>query len=197
MSGRRVCVCLCTLLLLPVFVGAALAQPIVVARAGTASIAHDADAGTYIIAASGTSLTLALDASRDFVVMSLATPRGASWSAAQISDTLIKVGGRTVAFGNRADGFALQNVATSVRNSTVRLDAVFDLTSARLRVARHYEATSGSPTFETWTTFTPLGGAVSLADLNAFRLVVSSGRLRWLTGLQGDEPNHPRDTSFT
>jgi alpha-galactosidase len=114
-----------------------------------------------------------------------------------LPDTQINVGGRTLPFGNRAAGFVFQNVATSVTGLTVRLDATFDLPAARLRVTRHYAATSGTPTFETWTTFVPLGPPITLSDLNAFVLTVPDGTMRWLNGLQGDNADTSRDSAFS
>ena len=129
--------------------------------------------------------------------MKLISPSGHEWTIGAQTDTTVKVAPLTLPFGNRAAGFAYQNVATSVRGMTVQLDATFDLQSARLRATRHYAATSGSTAFETWTTFEPLGGAVVLSDLNAFRLTVPAGTLHWLNGLQGDDASEPRDTAFS
>ena len=168
-----------------------------VARAGFASIAHDEDARTWTIASSGTALVLDLDASRDFAVVRLSTPSQTSWIAPGLPDTVVNAAGQTAAFGSRAAGFIYRDVAASARGLTVQLDATFEWPAARLRATRHYAATSGSPTFETWTTMTPLAGTVTVSDLNAFRLTVAPGPIRWLNGLQGDEPNQPRDTAFT
>jgi alpha-galactosidase len=159
-----------------------------VVRAGFASIANDPDAGTWTISSSGASLTLALDRSRDFEVLQLVSPSGKNWTTAIQADTVVKIGSQSIAFGNRAAGFVYQDVTTSVNGFTVQLDAIFDLPTARLRATRHYAATSGSPTFETWTTFAPLSASVTLADLNAFRLTVSVGTIRWLSGLQSRSP---------
>lgn len=176
--------------------GPASAASTVVVRAGSASISNDPDAGTWTISSSGASLTLALGAARDFATLKLAWPGAASWIAAEGADALVKIGGRTLPIGNRAAGFTYQGVTTSVSGSTVQLDATFDLPSARLRAIRHYAATSGSPTFETWTTFASLGGAITVSDLSAFRFTVPAGTVRWLNGLQGDAPNEPTDTAF-
>jgi alpha-galactosidase len=168
-----------------------------VVRVGFASIANDPDAGTWTVSSSGASLTLAIDAARDFQVLRLTSPSGREWTTGAQTVASVKVGSVTVPFGSRAAGFALSGVAAFARGRTVQLDATFDLQSAHLRAIRHYAATSGSPTFETWTTFQPLGGSVVLADLNAFRLMVSAGTLHWLNGLQGDDASIRRDTAFT
>jgi alpha-galactosidase len=125
------------------------------------------------------------------------SPSGREWTIGAQTDTAVKLGSVTLPFGNRAAGFAYQSVTTSVHGMTVQLHATFDLQSARLRATRHYAATSGSTAFETWTTFEPLGGAVVLSDLNAFRLTVPAGTLHWLNGLQDDDASEPRDTAFS
>src|SRR5207247_1763292 len=51
---------------------------------------------------------------------------------------------------------------------------------------RHYAIVSGSPSFETWTSFAPPTKSVTLSDLNALLLTVPAGTIHWLTGLQGD-----------
>ena len=168
-----------------------------VVRSGSAVIANDPEARTWTIGSSGATLTLLVDPARDFQVVRLASPSGEPRTIGALPDTQITAGGKTVAFGSRAAGFVLQNVATSVSGFTVRLDVTYDLPASRLRATRHYAATSGSPTFETWTTFAPLSGSVALSDLNAFKLTVPDGTLHWVNGLQGDNAATPRDSAFT
>lgn len=167
------------------------------ARAGSAFVSHDAAARTWTIGSAGASLTLGLDPSRDFEVVRLASAADQSWTIAPATDTVLKVGFQTLPFGNRAAGFTYQNVTTSVRGLTVQINATFDLAKSKLRVTRHYAATSDSPTFEVWTTYAALSGSTSVSDLNAFRFAVPFGTLRWVNGLQGDDPNVRNDAAFT
>jgi alpha-galactosidase len=179
---------------------AVLAAPIsaaTVVRAGSASISSDSDAGTWTIRSLGTSLTLGIDATRDFRVVRLASSAGEPRAIGTLPDTQVTVGGKTFPFGSRAAGFVFQNVATSADRFTVRLDVTYDLPSSRLRTTRHYLAASGSPTFETWTTFASLGAPISVSDLNAFTLTIPSGAIHWLNGLQGDGTDAVRDSAFT
>jgi alpha-galactosidase len=167
-----------------------------VVRAGSASIANDPDAGTWTIRSAGTSLTMAFDATHDFRLVRLASGSGEPRSLAA-PDTQITIAGKTLPFGSRAAGFVFQNVATSVDRYTVRLDVTFELPAFRLRTTRHYAATSGSPTFETWTSFAPLGSPVGLSELNGFVLTIPGGTLHWVNGLQGDGTEAIRDSAFT
>ncbi len=169
-----------------------------VAKLGDASITHDTSALTWAITANGTTLTLALDPSRDFAVQRLVTSSNKVWNVGTVPDTSITLNGARLAFGNRAEGFVYQNAVTFASGQSVRLDAVFDLPSAGMQVTRHYLATSGSPTFESWTTIAPMGGPpAALADINGFQLTVPNGTLHWLTGLQGDNADVEHDSAFT
>jgi alpha-galactosidase len=179
-------------------VAPALATPVVVKQLGDASISHDSVAMTWSLAAGGTTLTLALDPSRDFAIQRLATSSNKLWTVGTVPDTAITLNGTRLDFGSRTAGFVYQNVVTFASGQSVRLDAVFNLPSAHLEVTRHYLVTSGSPTFETWTTVGPVGDSVgSLSDLNGFRLTVPNGSLHWLAGLQGDNADVEHTTAFT
>lgn len=94
-------------------------------------------------------------------------------------------------------GFVYVGTTTAARGATVQRDATFDLPQWRLRVTRHYLAASASPTFETWTTFTPLGFVPVVSDLNAFRFTVPNGHLRWVNGLRGETTDRAGSNTFT
>jgi len=168
-----------------------------VVQAGTASISNDPDAGTWTLSSDGASLTLGFDAAHDFRVVRLESESGEPRTLGTLPDTQINVGGKTLPFGSRAAGFIFQNASASADGFTVKLDATFDLPSARLRTTRHYIATSGSPTFETWTTFSSLGAPVNVSDLNAFMLTIPAGTMHWVNGLQGDSAEAAHDSAFT
>src|SRR5438034_1121298 len=169
-----------------------------VASAGDASITHDAQAGTWSIAAGGATLTLGLDSSRDFEALRLVTTSNKPWTIGSSSDSSVTIDGKTFAFGSRAAGFAFKSAVTFGHGRTLRLDAAFDLSSANLRVTRHYVVASGSPTFETWTTYATLGpAAAKLSNLNGFQFIVPAGAVHWLTGLQGDSADVEHNEAFT
>ena len=164
-----------------------------VAQQGDASISHDASAGAWTLAAGGAMLTLALDPSRDFSIVSLVSASGTTWATGV--DSVVRAGGRPLAFGSRAAGFAYQDATVVSRGATLQLNAVFRLAADNLTLTRHYAIISGSPSFEAWTTYE--GSGASLADLNALRITVPTGVVHWLTGLQGDTADVPTDTAFT
>ena len=169
----------------------------VVQTLGDASVVRDSGAGTWTIGAGGATLTLALDASRDFQVLSFVSPSGRSWLVDGTAGTGLTLNGSFMAFGNAAAGFLYEDVTTSNDGHVLRLDAVYRFRSADLRVVRHFAVVSGSPTFETWTTFQSLGSPLSLSNLNAFQFSVPAGTIHWLNGLQGDNADTVHDTAFT
>jgi len=167
----------------------------VVAQQGDAAIAHDTNAGTWTLSAGGTTLTLALDPSRDFAIVSLLSANGTSWALGTQADSTVRLAGHSLAFGNRSAGFAYEDVSVETRGATLQLNATFKVAAGGLTVTRHYAIVPGSPTFEACTTYS--GSGAVLADLNALQLTVPNGTVNWLTGLQGDAANVPTDTAFT
>lgn len=194
MSSRALCAFLACGL---VATGTASVPSEMVAEAGSAFVVQDKATKTWTIGSAGASLTLGLDPSTDFSVIRFGLDTGAPWVSGTAPDTVINVGGQSLPFGKRGAGFVYVGTATQARGATVQLDATFDLPQWRLRVTRHYAATSGSPTFETWTTFTPLGAVPVLKDLNAFRITAPAGRVRWVNGLRGESSDVTGDNSFT
>jgi alpha-galactosidase len=171
----------------------AAAAPVV--SVGDASISHDGT--TWNVVAGGTTLTLGLAPSHDFQIVRLATTSNVAWTIGAVPDTTITVGGQALAFGQRAAGFAYVSAGAWADGSSLQLDAVFQLPKAALRLTRHYRITSGSPTFETWTTFASLGGVPSASNLNGFHIAVPPGTIHWLTGLQGDNADLTNDKAFS
>jgi len=168
-----------------------------VASSGDASIAHDESAGTWTLTAGGTSLKLALDAGRDFSIVSLTTGSGIAWTSSAAPDTWVRTGNQSLPFGNRAAGFSFQNVSVETHGNRLQLNATFELASAGLRMTRHYAMVAGSPAFEAWTTYTPATHAESLSDLSALQITITAGQVHWVNGLQGSAADVRNDAAFT
>jgi alpha-galactosidase len=194
---RRLSIRLLLALCAAVFFARVPVTAAVVASTGDASIAHDESAGTWTLAAGGTTLKLALDAGRDFSIVSLATSSGVALTAGGGPDSLIHLGDQSLPFGNRSAGFRLQNVTVDTSGDRLQLNATFELASAGLRMTRHYAIVNGAPAFEAWTTFTPADNAHELSDLNALQITVPAGQLRWINGLQGSAADVRNDAAFT
>ena len=163
---------------------------------GDASIAHDSPTGTWTIAAGGAVVTIEADSSHDFRIVSLTSPSRQLWIRNGGPGTSITVNGSTPLFGARAGGFQSETVETSNDGHVLRLDVSMIMRSHGLRVTRHIAATSGSPTFETWTTF-EARDPVTLANVNAFQFTLPAGTVHWLNGLQGDAADITHDSAFT
>jgi alpha-galactosidase len=170
----------------------------IVAENGSAIIAHDEAAGTWSIGAAGATLLMRLGASSDFAILSLTSASGQQWTTVTAPDTAITTGGAALPFGSAGAGFVFSSAGGTVDGPRLELDAVYDLRSTGLSITRHYVVTDGTPTFETWTTIRGSGSSgVIVSDLNGFQLTVPSGRLHWLTGLQGDNADLSVDSAFT
>lgn len=172
------------------------AAAVLVAQAGDAAIVRDDAAGSWTLTARGTSLILQLDSARDFVVSNLSTGSG-SWLTSAASDSTVTVGGQTIPLGSRSGGFALRNVSVAAGDTRLQLDATFEAAASGLRVVRHYRIVSGTPTFETWSTYSALSGSPSISDLSCLRLSVPNGSIRSLTGLRGDTADVQSESVFT
>src|SRR5262245_32999407 len=187
---------LLTAIALAVIAAARPSSAATLAASGDATISHET-AGTRISAPGGAPLPLSADSSRDFAVLRLLSPSGKTIAQTGVSDSLIQANGSAVPFGRRSAGFTFENVNVETLGSKLQLSASFTLTSARLRVTRHYAIVSGSPTFEVWNTYVPTSGDVVLSDLNALQLTVGAGPVRHLSGLLGDSADVAGDNPFT
>ena len=178
--------------------GAANAASTVLLRAGDASLAVDAATSVWVLSAGGAALTLRADASTDFAVTGLSTSSAKPWVSAPAADTVATVNGTAIEFGRIADGFVFVGVDSSMSGSTLRLDVAYDLPASSLRLTRHYAVAAGVPAFEVWTSFDPLAPrAPAIASLNALRVTVPTGTVRYVNGLQGDSADVVRDNAFS
>jgi alpha-galactosidase len=176
----------------------ASAAAVVVVSAGDASISNDRRAGTWLLTAGGTTLTLVFDGGRDFSVSSLKTESGASWTIGSGPDAFVRVGDDTLPFGKRAAGFTFRDASASAQGNRLQLDVRFDVVPAGIRLTRHYAIAGGSPTFETWTTYEPTGNEPkTISDLNSLQLTIPAGTIHWVNGLQGSASDVANDDAFT
>ena len=170
----------------------------VIARRGDASVTHDADAGTWSIAAGGTTLTLVADRSTDFGVVRLATSSHAPWTIGRGPDSTISIAGHALPFGQLSAGFSYVDARGALSGQGVRLDVTYELATAGLRATRHYLAVSGTPTFEAWTTLEPTSDRTpEVSNLNGLTLTVPAGVIHSLRGLLGDNADLAQNRAFT
>jgi alpha-galactosidase len=188
----------CLLVLVLCGIPALTARAETIVASGDAAIAQNVDAGVWTLSAGGASLALRLGKSADFALLQLLSPSGQSWTTGAFPDTSLRINGTVLPFGSAASGFVFHAVAAVPDGPRLRLDAVFDLLPTGLRVTRHYAIVAGSPTFESWTTFERIGSSsVRVAEINGVELKILAGRIRWLTGLLGDNADTEQDAAFT
>src|ERR1700733_11413483 len=87
MSRRPIRPLLIAIVLVTVATATSATAATIAAQIGDATIAHDTASGTWALSSAGATLTLALDASRDFSVLSLTSPSGKPWTTAPAVDT--------------------------------------------------------------------------------------------------------------
>src|SRR5262245_13842425 len=102
--------------------------------AGAADIARGSDGLTWRVSAGGATLTLRLGPDTDFTVLQLTSSDDRVITAASKSDATITIGGRALAFGKAADGFAFERADVVADGPRNRLDVVYTLTEQKLRV---------------------------------------------------------------
>ncbi len=185
------------MIVVPLIVTAQLASAATVETLGNATISRDDSARTWILGAGGARLTVSINSGSDYQVLSLESPTGRNWLPNAATDTWVVINGKAEAFGRRDAGFQFEGVGTENTGHLLRLDASFRYRPANVRVVRHIAIADGSPTFEHWTTFEPLGSNAVLSDLNGIEIKVHEGTVRWLNGLQGDNSDVARATAFS
>jgi hypothetical protein len=109
----------CVFLLFAFLVGgSAVEAATIAAQQGDATIAHDEAAGTWTLDAGGASLTLALDPSRDFAIVSLTSASGNEWTTGAAADTFVRVGTRSLEVAENDD-----TVSATIRKCVRQLRA--------------------------------------------------------------------------
>jgi alpha-galactosidase len=108
------------------------------------------------------------------------------WHRGEGPDAFVTVNGQRVDIGSSLTQFL--DATVSEHWGGVRLNLRYRLPSAAMEITRSYVVYPGSPVIETWSSYQVTGSrAVNLSDLNAYRLLIEAGRLRWITGLHTDD----------
>lgn len=104
------------------------------------------------------------------------------WSKVAQADTTITLNGSAAGLGT-SDGFKFTAAERSTDGSGSELRLSFDHAALRIRATRHYICYTGAPVIETFTVLEGIGGTATVGPINAWRLSVPAGEIRWLTGL--------------
>ena len=165
------------------------AAVIVLAR-GDAAIAHDVQGGSWTLTAAGAALSIAADESHDFQMLSLRGPAGGGWLASPTPGLTITASGAALRFGKASSGFQFTGASTVDDGRVLRLDVTYASRAMDLIATRHFQVTTGSPTFEVWTTLrSTLAAGRAVSNVSAIDLSIPAGIVRWVTGHDSPDPD--------
>lgn len=165
----------------------ALAQTRPVAEADDAYVAHDAAAQTWTIGNRSIAFSIGFDRSQNLRTLGLAiAPDWENVLRDGSPDALLTLGNSTSSLGVTQSGFRYRGFDASAAALTVELTLSFDHRDTGIVATRHYRSVAGAPVIEVWTTLMlPAGRAeVVTSSLNAWRLSVPAGTVRWVAGLE-------------
>ncbi|MBI1873391.1 MAG: alpha-galactosidase [Acidobacteria bacterium] len=165
----------------------AVAQTRLAAEAEDAYVAHDATAQTWTIGNRTVAFSVGFDRSQNLRTLGLSiAPDWANVLRDGSADALLTLGNTTSFLGATQSGFRYRGFDASATGRTVELTLSFDHRDTGVVAMRHYRTVAGTPVIEVWTTLTlPSGRAeVVASNLNAWRLSVPAGTVRWVAGLE-------------
>lgn len=163
----------------------ASAQSRALAQAEDAYLVHDTAAQTWTIGNRSITFSIGLDRSQNLRTLGLAiAPGGANVLRDGSADAVLTLAGSPSSLG-ATPGFKYRGFDASATALTVELTLSFDHRDTGIVATRHYRTVAGAPVIEVWTTLTlPAGRAeVAASGLNAWRLSVPAGTVRWVAGL--------------
>ena len=169
----------------------------IVAAAGDAYVAHAAGSEAWSIGSAQLELVLGFDAAHTLTLQRLFNPAtGREWSITAAPDVGFTAG--TTHFALTTTGVAsLVSITPQATEFGVTLTFVFEYRAQRLRVSRVYACYSASPTIETWTRMTTIGGeSTTVSELAALQISMKPAHLQWLSGLRGDASDRSVDDAF-
>lgn len=177
---------------------AAADRPPLLASNADAYVAHQSGSDLWSIGSADLELVVGFDAGRALTLQRLSNPATGRvwWDLTPEPDVSITIGSERVTLG-AGGALSFVTAEASASDRGVVLTFTFDHRSQRLRIARSYACYPGSPTIETWTTITSLGGGpTDLSDLVAWQIGMPLGHVRWLGGLRGDSADREQAGAF-
>ncbi len=132
-------------------------------------------------------LVVGFDATRTLGLQRLFNPStGREWPITPGADVTLTAGGERVSL-TTSGGASLVGTTAVADGRSVTLTFSFELRAPRLIVSRVYAVYPKSPTVETWTRVSSVGGdGTQVSDLVGWQMTMPLGRVRWLSGLRGD-----------
>ena len=167
--------------------GSAADRPALVASHEDAFVAHAEGSDRWSIGSANLEVVIGFDASRTLTLQRIFNPTtGRDWNIAPGADVAVTAGESTIALTSSGP-VSFQSAIAESTDDGVRLTFTFQDPADRLLLTRVYACYPDSPTIETWTRITSLGGdGVLLTNLVGWQMTMPLGRVRWLGGLRGD-----------
>ncbi|MFO7694362.1 MAG: alpha-galactosidase [Vicinamibacterales bacterium] len=165
------------------------------ARAGDAFVVQEGGQRVWVVGSNAVSFRLGLNGSGALNTMGLdRTGSGKQWKPGTAADFTFLAGTRRLTPGQAT--FTFREARASATATEVRLELVFEDTTSKLRVTRHYACAAGSGAIEVWSVFETLSNAakVSISDIGVWRLALPVDAVNWVTGLQAGEEQGGRFT---
>jgi alpha-galactosidase len=169
----------------------------IVAAVGDAYVAHAAGSEAWSIGSAQLELVLGFDAAHTLTLQRLFNPAtGREWPITAAPDVGFTAG--TERFTPATTGAAsLVSITPQATDFGVTLTFVFEYRAQRLLVSRVYACYGGSPTIETWTRMTTIGGeSTTVSDLAAWQMTMKPAHVQWLNGLRGDAAGGSVEDAF-
>jgi len=169
----------------------------IVAAAGDAFVAHAAGTDAWSIGSAQLELDLGFDAAHTLTLQRLFNPAtGSDWSIAAAPDVGFTAGAEHLAL-TTTGAASLVSVTPQATAFGVTLTFTFEYRAQHLVVSRVYACYDGSPTIETWTRITTIGGgSTTVSELAALQISMKPAHLQWLNGLRGDASDRPVEDAF-
>jgi alpha-galactosidase len=169
----------------------------IVAAVGDAFVAHAAGSEAWSIGSAQLEIVLAFDAAHTLTLQRLFNPAtGREWSITAAPEVGVTAGTERVAL-TTTGAASLVSITPQATEFGVTLTFVFEYRAPRLRVSRVYACYGGSPTIETWTRITTIGGeSTTVSDLAALQISMKPAHLQWLSGLRGDAADRSVEDAF-
>ena len=187
-----------TLLILVVFLSAmvpASAQASELARAGDAFVLQEDGQRVWSVGNDAVTFKLGLTSAGALNTLGLdRTGHERQWRPGTAADFTFLAGSKRLTPGQGT--FAFREARASADGDSVRLELVFEDSTSKIRVTRHYACTAGSGAVEVWSVFETTGttAKVTLSDIGVWRLTMPVSAVNWVTGLQSGEEQGGRFT---
>jgi alpha-galactosidase len=173
----------------------AAAETTELARAGDAFVLQEDGQRAWTVGNDRVSFRVGISRSGALTTLALdRTGFDGQWKPASAADFTFLVGTRRLTPGQST--FAYKAARAAATDTSVDLELVFEDTTSRIRVTRHYRCAARSAAVEVWSVFETTGtvAKVTIGDIGVWRLSLPVNAINWVTGLQASDAEGGRFT---